>query len=140
MKDYTVIKVMLSAVFVGMIGVYTLKKLGYINLHPKPCFVKSIIIGGLIFGLGFAILGYCPGTAAGAVGTGSIDAFFGIIGFIIGTGIFASFYPKIKEKLMKKGYGNITIPEILDVNPFIIITIFCTLILIFFYFIEINGY
>ncbi len=131
---------MLSAVLVGMIGVYILKKFSYIKLHPKPCFAGSIIIGGLIFGIGFAILGYCPGTAAGALGSGSIDAFFGIIGFLIGTGLFAILYPNIKDRLMSKGYGNITIPEILKINPFVIVLVFSILILIFFYMIEINGY
>lgn len=140
LKDYTVLKVMLSAVLVGMLGVYTLKKYGYINLHPKPCFVKTIVIGGLIFGAGFAILGYCPGTAAGALGSGSIDALFGIIGFLIGAGIFAHFYLKIKKRYMKVGYGNITLPELLNVNPFSIIVIISSVIILFFYFLEISGY
>ncbi len=135
LKEFTVLKVILSAVIVGMSGIYILKKFSYINLHPKPFYVRSIVIGGLIFGVGFGLLGYCPGTAAGAFGTGSIDAFFGIIGFILGSSIFASIYPKIKEKFMKKSYGNITIPEVLHVNPWFIIAIISAIILIIFYFI-----
>ncbi len=71
LTDFTVIKVMLTAVVVGgMIGIYAMKSKGIIELHPKPGSIGSTVIGGIIFGMGFAILGYCPGTVAGAVGHG----------------------------------------------------------------------
>ena len=66
LEDFTVVKIMLSAVIVGMLGIYTMKSLGWVNLHPKPGSVGMSIVGGLIFGSGFATLGYCPGTIAGA--------------------------------------------------------------------------
>ena len=64
----------------------------------------DVIIGGLIFGVGFGILGYCPGTLAGAVGQGSLDALFGgLVGLIIGAGLFAEFYPKLEKAILDKG-------------------------------------
>jgi len=77
LTDFTVLKVMLSAVVTGMVGVYALKGAGLANLHPKPGSLGSTAVGGLIFGLGFGILGYCPGTVVGAVAQGSLDALFG---------------------------------------------------------------
>jgi len=139
LKDFTVFKIILSAILTGIIGIYILKKLGYIDLKPKPSYIKTIIIGGLIFGVGFAILGYCPGTAAGAFGSGSIDAFFGIIGFILGAGIFASIYPKVRNKYMKKGLGKVTIPDITNTHPLIFLTIFAISITIILYLLEILG-
>src|SRR5512139_550265 len=67
LTDFTVVKVMLSAVIVGMIGFHLLKHLGYVRSHAAKGSIGSNVIGGLIFGIGFALLGYCPGTVAGAV-------------------------------------------------------------------------
>jgi len=61
LADFTVIKIMLSAVITGMIGVHLLRSLGLAKLHPKPGSFGSVVIGGLIFGAGFGILGYCRG-------------------------------------------------------------------------------
>ena len=123
LTDFTVFKVMLSAVIVGMLGVYLLKSLGYAQLHPKPGSLGATVIGGLIFGVGFAVLGYCPGTVAGAVGQGFLDALLGgIIGMLIGAGLFASMYPKLQKKILHKGYfGEVTFPELLKVNPWVVI-------------------
>lgn len=140
LKDFTVLKIMLSAILTGMIGIYIMKKQGYIDSYPRPCYIGSITIGGLIFGAGFAILGYCPGTAAGAFGSGSIDALFGILGFISGAGLFASIYPKIKNKYMKKGLGKVTIPDITNIHPLLFILFLAISIITILFLIEISGY
>lgn len=139
LKDFTVFKIILSAILTGMIGLHIMKKLFYIDIKPKPSYIKKIIIGGLIFGVGFAILGYCPGTAAGAFGSGSIDAFFGMIGLIVGAGIFASIYPKVRNKYMKKGLGRVTIPDITNTHPLFFLTILAISIIIILYLLEILG-
>ncbi len=121
--DFTVIKIMLTAVITGMIGIYFLKSLGLAQLHPKPGSFGSSVIGGLIFGVGFGLLGYCPGTVAGAVGQGSLDALFGgVIGIIVGAGIFSSLYSKIQNTILKKGdFGELTLPKLFNVNPWIVV-------------------
>lgn len=116
--DFTVLKIMLSAVVVGMIGIYSMKSLGWIELSIKSGSMGMNIIGGLIFGVGFAILGYCPGTIAGAVGNGYMDAIVGgIAGIVLGTWIFALMYPKLKDGILKKGdFGKLTLPRLLKVS------------------------
>ena len=47
------------------------------------------IIGGLVFGVGFGLIGYCPGTRAAALGQGNWDAISGIAGLMIGSFLFA---------------------------------------------------
>lgn len=122
-EDFTVIKVMLSAVVVGMVGVHLLRSLGLAQLHPKPGSLGATAIGGLIFGVGFALLGYCPGTVAGAVGNGYLDALFGgVIGTIIGAGIFAALFPKLQKGILQKGdFGALTIPQFFKVNPWAVV-------------------
>ncbi len=125
LKDFTVLKIMLSAAATGMAGVYAMKQAGWVELHPKPGSWGMSAIGGLIFGLGFATLGYCPGTVAGAVGNGYLDAAIGgMTGIILGTGLFALAYPRISTGIMKKGdFGEITIPELIKVPDCIIVPI-----------------
>lgn len=115
LADFTVFKVMASAVITGMIGVHLLRSLGYISLHPKAGSWGSSALGGLIFGFGFALLGYCPGTVAGAVGQGSIDALLGgAVGILFGAAVFAELYPRLEETVLARGdFGDATIPEIL---------------------------
>ncbi|HDS63539.1 MAG TPA: YeeE/YedE family protein, partial [Methanofollis liminatans] len=62
LTDFTVVKVMLTAVAVGTVGVYLMRGAGLADLHIKPGSVGATVVGGIIFGAGFAVLGYCPGT------------------------------------------------------------------------------
>ena len=123
LTDFTVVKVMLTAVVTGMLGVYALRSLGLANLHPKPGSLGATVIGGLIFGAGFAVLGYCPGTVAGAVGQGSLDALFGgVVGILLGSGLYAVAYPWLQRHVLARGeFGAVTLPELLGVNPWIVV-------------------
>ncbi len=115
-----------------------MKSLGWIKLSLKSGSVGMNVVGALIFGVGFAILGYCPGTIAGAIGNGYLDAITGgLAGILLGTWIFAIMYPKLKEGILKKGdYGDITIPGLLKVNQWVVVVPAVTLIVLVLYWIE----
>jgi hypothetical protein len=123
LTDFTVLKVMLSAVVTGTLGVHLLRSLGLVRLHPKPGSLGTSVGGGLIFGVGFAVLGYCPGTVTGAVGQGFLDALFGgVAGTLLGTGLFAAVYPKLQKPILSKGdFGAVTLPELLQVNAWAVV-------------------
>jgi uncharacterized membrane protein YedE/YeeE len=123
LTDFTVVKIMLAASITGMLGVHLLRSLGLAQLHPKPGSFGASVIGGLLFGIGFGILGYCPGTVAGAVGQGALDALFGgVIGMVIGAGIFAALYPKLQQTILSKGdFGELTLPTLFKVNAWILV-------------------
>jgi len=123
LEDHTVVRIMLSAVVVGTLGVHLLKSLGLAELHPKPGSFGSSVVGGLIFGVGFAVLGYCPGTVAGAVGQGSMDALMGgVVGILIGAGVFAALFPKLSRGLLAVGdFGDVTLPRLLKVNEWVVV-------------------
>ncbi len=125
LQDMTIIKFMLSSVIVAMVGVYLLHDLGLAKLSIKSTILGPVILGGLIFGAGWGLLGYCPGTSMGALGEGRWDAAWGIAGMVVGAGLFAEAYPWLKATVYTWGdYGKITIPTLLGVNHWIVIPVF----------------
>lgn len=141
LTDFTVVKVMFSAVLVGMIGIYVMKSAGLVRLHTREGSIGATVIGGLIFGAGFAILGYCPGTAAGALGAGALDAGIGMIGIALGAGIFARLYPRLDRALLQRGiFPAETIPELIGVRPELIVIAVALMILGLFSLLSGLGY
>ncbi len=141
LTDFTVLKIMLSAVLVGMIGIYAMKTLGWVKLAPKPGSAGKNVIGGLVFGVGFAVLGYCPGTIAGAIGNGALDALVGgLAGILVGSGLFAALYPRLKQGILMKGsFGDLTFPRLFEVNDWVIVIPVAALILLLLYWLERAG-
>lgn len=117
LQDFTVWKIMLSAILVGMIGLTLLEKNGLVESKTKPTKIGANLIGGLIFGLGFALIGYCPGTGAAALGQGNYDAIFGVIGLIAGSYLYAEISGWSQKTIEKWGdYGKLTISDVLKVS------------------------
>jgi len=120
--DMTIVKFMLSSVLVGMVGVYFLKDIVLATLSVKQTILGGNVIGGLIFGIGWGLLGYCPGTSLGAVGEGRWDGLWGILGMLAGAALFAEAYPGIKSTVLTWGnFGAITVPQVLGINHWPII-------------------
>lgn len=142
LKDYTVVKIMLSAVVTGMMGIHLMKSLKLVKLHPKPGSIITSGLGGLIFGFGFAILGYCPGTVAGAVGQGYLDALLGgVVGIILGTWLFANIYSKIKSNLLSWGsFKQLTLPELFKINPWVVVIPVVIILILILWLIESAGW
>ncbi len=140
LMDMTIIKFMFSAVMVSMVGVYLLHDLGLVSLSIKTTIIGANIVGGILFGIGWGMLGYCPGTSLGALGEGRLDALWGILGMIFGAGVFAEFYPALKSTVYTWGdLGKITLPEILGINHWIVIVLFIIFGLLLFRWFEKKG-
>ncbi len=130
LEDFTVVKIMMTAVLVGMIGIYTLKGLGLVQLHIKPGSVGMNVMGGLLFGVAFALLGYCPGTLLAGIASGYLDALAGgLVGMLVGAALYAAVYPWFNEKIAMKGYfGEKTFPELLKLPAWVVVIIFSIMI------------
>ena len=141
LQDHTVLKVMLSAVVTGMVGVHIMKHLGWVELRPKSGSWGKNVIGGLLFGVGFALLGYCPGTVAGAIGNGYLDAATGgLVGILIGSSLLAALYPKFSVGILKAGdFGDLTLPQLLKVKDWVVIAPLSVLIVLGLYLLERAG-
>lgn len=124
LQDMTIVKFMATTVLVGMVGVYLLQDLGLAKLSVKSTILGGTIIGGLVFGLGWGLIGYCPGTSMGALGEGRWDAVWGIAGMLVGAALYAESYPIMKITVLTWGdFGKITIPQLLGVNHWPVIAV-----------------
>lgn len=86
--DMSVVKVMFSALVTAAIGLVGAERLGLVNpadLYQMPTVLGAHAVGGALFGLGFAMGGWCPGTAAVGVGSGRLDALVFLCGIVLGS-------------------------------------------------------
>lgn len=122
LTDMTVLRVMVSAILTSMAVIFLLRELGLTDLYPPVTNYFGQIAGGLVFGAGMAIAGYCPGTAAGALGEGSWDAFIVMGGMVIGSALYAEAYPFLLERFLQGAdAGPLTLPEVLGTDRWMVI-------------------
>lgn len=138
LEDFTVVKIMMTAVLVGAVGLHLMRAASWIDLDPKKGSWGRNAVGGLIFGLGFAVLGYCPGTIAGAVGNGFLDAAAGgLAGILLGSWLLAAVHPRLEAGILNRGsFPALTLPGVLKVNEWVVIVPLAALILLLFYLLE----
>lgn len=136
-RDMTIMKFMLSAILMGMVGLLVLSDLSLITLSHKTMNVGAVVVGGAMFGVGWAIMGFCPGTSVGAVGEGRWHAIFAIVGMIVGAGIYAELYPFFKATILAiKDLGRISLPEAIGVSPWLVVIVLWIAIISLFYWFE----
>lgn len=113
LKDWTVLKIMATAIAVGAIGVQVLVAMGFASYHLVTASLARVLIGGVIFGLGLAIFGLCPGTSIAASGEGRRDAMIGVLGMFFGALAYLAIYPAFKPLLKATAdFGKVTLPQI----------------------------
>lgn len=111
LENLTVAKTIAFAIGLGAILVNLEISLGLASYHVKPVLLGGIMMGGVIFGAGMAILGYCPGTLPISLGQGSVDAMAGIAGGVFGAFIFTIFWPGI-QSILGPDLGNLSLHSI----------------------------
>ncbi len=139
-KDMTIFKFMLSAIIVGMFGIMALHDLELITLSHKSMNVGGVLLGGALFGIGWAVMGFCPGTSVGAIGEGRWHAIFGALGMLVGAGLYAEMYPFLKTTVLSwADFGKLGLPETLGVNHWIVASVLAVLFVWLFRWFERKG-
>ncbi|MFA5041393.1 MAG: YeeE/YedE thiosulfate transporter family protein [Bdellovibrionales bacterium] len=137
LRDFTVLKVMLSAIVVGGIGVFVLVNLGEAKYAVKDANLLGVMLGAALFGIGMVIYGYCPGTSLAAMATGSIHAAVGVFGMIGGAILYALTFDWVKPNVLSVwSYGKVRLPELTGIPDFLCFLALALGVVALFYFIE----
>jgi uncharacterized membrane protein YedE/YeeE len=117
LKDMWIIKLMATAIGVGTLGIYLLDLGGLANMSIKPAYVWGIALGGIIFGVGWAISGFCPGTCVVGAAEGKKDAISTLLGALVGAFVFSLVFPYLETALIENAnFGSITLESLLGIN------------------------
>ena len=139
LTDFAVPKAMFTAILVAATGLYALSDLKLIDLSRVwiiPTFFWPQLAGGALFGVGYVVSGYCPGTAAAGFASGRMDALVAMIGIGAGSLLFSILYPLLEGFYKTSDMGQVTLPELTGMNHWILIAILYILAGAMFYGIE----
>lgn len=123
LENISVIKFMALTMAVGMVAVYSLSLVIPQLLHfdVKPAYVVGVLLGGLVFGVGFALSGYCPGTCVVGIGEGRKDAIVAILGGVVGALAFTLVYTTLIEPIVGiANLGKITLADVLHLPSIVV--------------------
>lgn len=99
-RDMAVLKVMFTALITAMLGLSYLIALGWIEpgqLYFMPAVYGAQVVGGVLFGVGFVMSGWCPGTGAVGLASGKLDALLFLLGAVLGSVLFNELFPLVKS-------------------------------------------
>ena len=117
--DMAVVKVMFSAVVTTLVGLYLLSSGGVLDLsqlYIEPTNLTAQIVGGLLFGAGFVVGGYCPGTSMAAIATGRKDGMVFALGMLAGVLAYAELTPGIDDWYKATALGELTLPSVTGIG------------------------
>ncbi len=133
LENLAIIKFMATTIAVGMIATYTLNLFvpGLMHFDIKPTYLVGVLLGGLIFGVGFGLGGYCPGTCVVGIGEGRRDAWFALGGGIIGALVFTLVYKSAIQPIVElMDFGKITVQGALHLPAIVPALVIGTLFLV----------
>ena len=118
LTDLTVFKVMFTAIVTAMLGVFWLGRLGVLDVsrvYVPETFLVPQLVGGLVFGVGFALGGLCPGTSCVAAATGRLDGVALVAGMWSGVLATGLFFPALERFYERTPRGVLTLPQVAHV-------------------------
>ena len=115
LTDLTVFKVMFSAIVTAMLGVFWLGWLGVVNvsrIYVPETFILPQLVGGIVFGIGFAIGGLCPGTSCVSAATGRVDGLMVVLGMFAGVLVTGVLFSSLEPFYNSTPRGQLTLPTL----------------------------
>jgi len=119
LHDKSVVKVMFTAIVTTMVGLFALSSAGVValsDLYIEPTSYAAQLLGGLVFGAGFVIGGYCPGTSVAGIATGKKDAMVFAVGMLAGVMAYAELTPGIEAWIAATSQGELTLPTLTGIG------------------------
>ena len=137
LRDFTVLKIMFTAIVIGGIGVRFLVHLGYAHYAIKDANLLGVAIGAALFGIGLVLYGYCPGTGLAALATGSMHALAGAVGMVAGAILYALSFDWVKARILTVwALGKVRLPDITGIPDALWLTVLAVGAVALFYLIE----
>ncbi len=126
LTDFAVPKAMFTAILVAATGLCLLSDLKVLDMSRVwiiPTFFWPQLAGGALFGLGYLISGYCPGTAVAGLASGRMDALITMAGIGSGTLLFSILYPGLERFYKTSDMGAVTLPDLTGMNHWVLLAI-----------------
>lgn len=142
LTDLAVLKYMMTALVVSMLGLYVLRGLGVVTFPTVPAtYVVGNLVGGLLFGVGMSLAGYCPGTCVAGAGEGKLDYLIpGMLGFLVGAALWGLTYEQVFPSLSRAAnLGNVVLPDLWNISPYLAAMAFTLMALVLFFLIDRAG-
>jgi hypothetical protein len=139
LTDFVVPKVMFTAILVAASGLYLLSDLKLLDMNRVwlvPTFLWPQLTGGALFGVGFVVSGYCPGTSVAGLASGRLDALVTMIGVGAGSLLFAVLYPALEGFYQSSAMVGATLPGVLGISHWIVLAVLVIVAGLMFFFME----
>jgi uncharacterized protein len=133
LTDLTVFKVMFSAIVTAMLGLFWLGRLGVLDLsrvYVPETYLVPQLAGGLIFGVGFALGGLCPGTSCVAAVTGRLDGIALVLGMWSGVLATGLLFPRLATFYETTPRGSLTLPQVTGLPYGVVVLVIVVIALI----------
>ncbi len=131
LTDWSVFKVMFTAVIVAAVGLWLSKAFGWIgadSYYVATPFYWAMALGGLLIGAGFALAGYCPGTSAVGLAGGRLDALVFILAMVLGSALFAATFGSLDRLYYAaEGPEGQTLVDLLGIPEWLILLVLIAL-------------
>jgi len=100
--------------------------LDFNQIFIPTVYVWPYLVGGLLFGLGMVMSGWCPGTAVVGFAVGKLDAAVFLLGVMVGMSVYFDQFDKLADFANSSNIGRFTIDKLVggDIYSSLIITIF----------------
>ncbi|MFZ7113065.1 MAG: YeeE/YedE thiosulfate transporter family protein [Desulfatiglandales bacterium] len=134
-RDMAVLKVLLTTIVVTLVGYHYLVALGWLSeaqVYVLDTYWMAQIVGGLIFGAGFVMGGWCPGTAFVGLASAKLDALVFLIGVILGSILFNEVFPLIRPLYEGLHSGTLFLYSTMEFSQEAVVLTACLIALIIF--------
>lgn len=130
LRNTKAIKLMGTAVALAIIVLYPITMMSSVELGTKTLYIGGVVVGGALFGLGFAMIGLCPGSALAALGGGKRDVLYLIAGALTGSFVFSIVYEPLVPVLIEPlNFGKVALTDFIGGPPIVIAYIVAAIIL-----------